>query len=121
MSLGGYFYDPETSKGTFYDTTEIYHSDVDLFKPGPKLPTPLSEHCMARVNRSHFILAGSSVYNGGFSSFPVAFMYNLDDDLWTQLPDMSYGRSIASCGMTFGGPDGPEFVMAGKCAKHRRR
>ena len=110
---GGYFYDPETDQAAFYDTTEIYHSDGNLFKAGPQLPSPLSEHCMARVNRSHFIFAGSSVFAGGYDSHPVTFLYNLDQDAWSRLPDMRYGRTIASCGMALGGPNGPEFVMAG--------
>ena len=50
---------------------------------------------------------------GGYDSFPVSFIYNLDEDQWTRLPDMNFGRSIASCGMAIGGPDGPEFVVAG--------
>ena len=63
--------------------------------PGPNLPDDINQHCLTKVNETHFFLAGGYTSNSGNSK--KAYMINFVTQQWTTLPDMSFSRVMASC------------------------
>ena len=67
------------SDGNVLGGTEIYENGV--FRLGPSLPKPLREHCMVNLNKTHVFVGG------GFGS-SNAYLYDVDAQVWSGLPDI---------------------------------
>lgn len=82
--------------GGFLQTTEFLamSGDDSTVSRGPSIPDgETTEHCLTRLNSTHVFMSG------GFNK-SSAFLYSLEDDVWTRLPDMIGGVRYAHvCGM----------------------
>ncbi len=82
-------------------TSELYDANSGSFWAGPQLPEPLADHCMARVNRSHILLAaGETVPLSGAGTLSArAWMFDAVEKTFARLPDLSEARKAAACGV----------------------
>ena len=63
------------------------------FINGPRLPEPLYDHCLVKVNDTHFFLAGG-VNEMGWNN-PRVWMYNFQHNKWSEMPKMIIPRYYA--------------------------
>ena len=95
-------------------TYELLEKDGFVMGLAP-LPEPMSDHCLGKINETHFFVAGNS-YNEH-----MAYIFDathLPDLNYIQLPPMLKGRYAAACGFVSGvGPvvsdKGPDDVNGG--------
>ena len=80
---GGYINEQLSSRGDILQ--------AGSFSNGPTLPRATSDHCMARVSATEYILAG------GESIDDKAYLYSTESGRWTTLDPMSVDRVGLGC------------------------
>lgn len=67
------------------------------FTAGPDLPYPSADHCVVRANETHIVLIGGQSDLGVYRK--DAYILDWTTMAWTKLPDLSYERKGAGCGL----------------------
>ena len=52
-------------------------------------------HCLVNLGQGRFFLGGGWTEGVDYTS---AYIYDMNTDVWNQIPDLSLGRSFAYCG-----------------------
>ena len=87
-----------------------FASPITGSRLGPSMPINLAWHCMVSVNETTIMVIG------GFSTgipgrSPRTFLFNLDNNQWSNGPDLNIGRSSHSCAMVHDQHDGLPLVI----------
>ncbi len=83
-------------------TTEMWTGTS--FEDGPRLPTPMYDHCQFTINSTHVFFV--ETYLTGQS-----FMLDWFAETWTELPGMTVDRTYPSCGLIKNPENGLEVVV----------
>ncbi len=74
------------------------------FVEGPSLPVPMHDHCQLTINSTHLFFASDK-------NNPSYFL-DWEQDIWTELPSMTQGVYLPSCGLINNPENGLEVVVA---------
>ncbi len=83
-------------------TTEMWTGST--FVEGPRLPTPMYDHCQFTINSTHVFFA--EAYETGRS-----FLLDWFAQTWTEVPPMNVDRNYPSCGLINNPENGLEAVI----------
>ena len=80
----------------------------NIIQPGSDLPFAVDGHCIVSINSTHFFFGGG--YDGKYRA--ETYLVKIETWTWTEIPSMSVGRNLHSCGMVKG-RGGTRIVVAG--------
>ena len=80
------------------NATEFVYSGKTGSLPGPDLPYPVSEHCLAKINSTTVLLIGGN--NGQSTAVNTTLFYSTKqpDAGWTYGPSLKNARALHACG-----------------------
>ncbi len=94
------------------DSTEILQPGK-LSMPGPRLPTPVSFHCLVKLNSTTaFLIGGWQGYDALRNKETFFLDLTGNGPSWTRGPDLNHGRSSHACAIVRDPIDGSELVAA---------
>ena len=79
------------------DKTFLYNDNSEDWEPGPTLPSPRSEHCVASldsINRKYIFVGGFAGVSWADNTVEI---YDWIDSTWTTQPPMPQGHSATKC------------------------
>ena len=80
--------------GTTFSSTQLYQDNT--WQSSVDLPTPLSGHCLVKLNSSHVFLAGGHVTGYGYSA--AAYIYSSTSG-FVRVEDMKTPREVHGCAL----------------------
>ena len=94
------------------DSTEILQPGK-LSMPGPRLPTPVSFHCLVKLNSTTaFLIGGWQGYDALRNKETFFLDLTGNGPSWTRGPDLNHARSSHACTIVRDPVDGSELVAA---------
>lgn len=81
-------------------SSEFISFQSGVSKPGPDLPKPMEDHCMATINQTHVILVGG--LDDDFIS-DETYIYDLELGLWSDGPKLNQKRRGFGCAASYSG------------------
>ncbi len=85
---------------TFSKINTNNHSSLhQVAEPGPRLPYPRTWGCFVKLNSSHAILSGGTQIWSECIQSTTSLVYDIDNKVWIQGPDIVIGRRILDCAL----------------------